>query len=192
MIGLDDIIVGREVEILHGRHKGERGIIVDFQFEDSGELEDDQLDIQIKGTDVVIYLGREDVSLIDPYQSFWKNAKETHAYKVKENKINPSNMKKLVFESLNELLEAKKEVEKEDKPSMRNVAAEKAKLEKTKATKIKMEKKEKILQAIKALEEQKKKAQKPGSMRQTPSQKKANIDAIQKKIDAWKAKLKEL
>ena len=36
---------------------------------------------------------------------------------------------------------------------------------------------------------EKKKAQKPGNMKQTPSQKKANVDAIQKKIDAWKKKM---
>ena len=97
-------------------------------------------------------------------------------------------MKKLVFESLNELLESKKEMEKEDKPSMKNVGNEKDKLEKTKATKMKMEKKDKIDQAVAALEVEKKKAQKPGSMKQTPSQKKANVEAIQKKIDAWKEK----
>jgi hypothetical protein len=101
-------------------------------------------------------------------------------------------MKKLVFESLNELLESKKAVEKDDQPTMKNVGKEKEKMEKTKPTKVNQEKKEKIDQAIAALEAEKKKAQKPGSMKQTPSQKKANIEAIQKKIDAWKKKKEAL
>ena len=73
---------------------------------------------------------------------------------------------------------------------MKNVGKEKEKFEKTKATKVNQEKKEKINQAIAALEVEKKKAQKPGTMKQTPIQKKANVAAIQKKIDAWKEKLK--
>lgn len=97
-------------------------------------------------------------------------------------------MKKLVFESLNELFEAKK-VEGEDKVKLADTAAVKAKAEKTKATKIKQDANEKAKQAIAALEVEKKKAQKPGYMKQTPSQKKAAIDAIQKKIDAWKKKI---
>jgi hypothetical protein len=97
-------------------------------------------------------------------------------------------MKKLVFESLNELLESKKAVEKEDQPTMKNVSREKEKAEKTKPTKVNQDKKEKIDQAIAALEVEKKKAQKPGNMKQTPGQKKANVEAIQKKIDAWKEK----
>jgi hypothetical protein len=97
-------------------------------------------------------------------------------------------MKKLVFESLNELLESKKAEEKEDQPTMKNVGKEKEKMEKTKPTKVNQDKKEKIDQAIAALEVEKKKAQKPGYMKQTPSQKKANVEAIQKKIDAWKKK----
>lgn len=99
-------------------------------------------------------------------------------------------MRKLVFESLNELFEAKKATaEKEDKPKTENVDKVKAKSEKSKATKIKQDKNEKAKQAISALEAEKKKAQKPGSMKQTPSQKKAAIEAIQKKINAWKKKM---
>lgn len=98
-------------------------------------------------------------------------------------------MKKLVFESLNELFEAKKAAEADDKVKLADVKSEHAKAEKTKAVKPAETKNEKAKQAIAALEVEKKKAQKPGNMKQTQSQKKANIDAIQKKIDAWKKKL---
>jgi Na+-transporting methylmalonyl-CoA/oxaloacetate decarboxylase gamma subunit len=97
-------------------------------------------------------------------------------------------MKKLVFESLNELFEAKK-AETEDKVKTADVKSEHAKTEKSKAVKPTETKNEKAKQAIAALEAEKKKAQKPGNMKQTPSQKKANIEAIQKKIDAWRKKL---
>jgi len=98
-------------------------------------------------------------------------------------------MKKLVFESLNELFEAKKAAETEDAPKAENIGKVKDKTEKSKAVKPTETKNEKAKQAIAALEAEKKKAQKPGNMKQTPSQKKANIEAIQKKIDAWRKKL---
>lgn len=100
-------------------------------------------------------------------------------------------MKNLVFESLDELFENKKakEAKKEDVSKTTNVSKEKEKTEKTKPIKINQEKNEKIKQAIKALEAELAKAKKPGAMKQTPSQKKAKIEEIQKKIDAWKKKL---
>jgi hypothetical protein len=100
-------------------------------------------------------------------------------------------MKKLVFESLDQLFEAKAcEAAADDKPKPENVHKAKAKIEKTKATKLKSQPKDdKIKQAIAALEAEKKKAQKPGAMKQTVGQKKAKIAEIQKKIDAWKKKL---
>ena len=52
MIHLDDIIVGQEIEILRGRHKGEIGIIVDYEFDDEGKLIGDQINVQIKGTKI--------------------------------------------------------------------------------------------------------------------------------------------
>jgi len=84
MIHLDDIIVGQEIEILRGRHKGEIGIIVDYEFDDEGKLIGDQINVQIKGTKIISYLGCDDIKLIDPYKLFSKRI-------IKENKNNKMN-----------------------------------------------------------------------------------------------------
>lgn len=97
-------------------------------------------------------------------------------------------MKNLVFESLDELMESKK-AEETKKVKLANVKDTHAKVEKTAAKKEEQTKEVKIKQAIAALELQKKNAQKPGAKKQTVMQKKADIEAIQKKIDAWKKKL---
>ena len=89
-------------------------------------------------------------------------------------------MKKFVVESLDEMFEAK------DAKSIHS------NIEQTKPKKISQDKQTKIKQAIDALETEKKRAQKPGGMKQTLIQKKSDIAAIQKKIDAWKAKLADL
>jgi len=91
---------------------------------------------------------------------------------------------KLVFESLEELFEAKKK--------MANVKDTHKKYEKTKAQKMKdQSKKEKAEQAIKGLEDQLAKAKKPGAFK-TTAEKNAKIKELQEKIDTWKNKLKEL
>ena len=100
-------------------------------------------------------------------------------------------MKNLVFESLDELFEAKQADEKEDKPKARNVHSEKAKTEKTKAIKLKDQSKaEKAKQAIAALKSELAKAKKPGAYK-TLSQKKAKVEEIEQKIKSWEKKLSE-
>lgn len=103
-------------------------------------------------------------------------------------------MEKLVFESLDELFEAKKiaEEKKRRKPKPTNIKATHAKIEKEKAKKVQQDKKDSIKEKIAALETQKKEARKPGPMKQTKAQKDAKIAEIQKKIDTWNKKLKEL
>ena len=107
-------------------------------------------------------------------------------------------MKKLVVESLEELFESKKaeaaveeKVKKEDKPKPENIKKVHAKVEKTKATKLKKEPKEdKYNQAIKALKDDLAKAKKPGAFK-TTLLKNAKIKELQGKIDAWEKKLKD-
>lgn len=96
-----------------------------------------------------------------------------------EAKINyKSNMKNLVFESLDELLEAKK------------AKSAKEEIEKSEPKKVAQSKKDKIDQAIKALEKQLKDVKAPGKMKETSIHKKAKIAEIEKKIEDWKKKLK--
>lgn len=181
MIHLDDIFVGQEVQILRGSAAGLNGIIVNFKFDDEGKLVDDQLDVKLKGGTKIMYLGRDDVRLANPDKSFDKRINYSYSPRsIKENQNNKINMKKLVFESLDQLFEAKK---------LADIKSTHAKVEKTKAKKENQSAVEKAEQAIKALEAQKKLAQKPGARKQTVAQKKADIEAIQKKIDAWKKKL---
>lgn len=88
-------------------------------------------------------------------------------------------MKKLVFESLDELFEAKDP----------EAAKVQKKLEQPKATKAEQTKREKIEQAIKGLEAELKQAKKPGQFKSTMD-KNAKIKLLQDKIAAWKKKLK--
>ena len=88
----DDLVVGRGVRILRGQYAGHTGVIVDFH------EEDDQVDVQVSGTNKVRYLGLDDLKLIDPFQT---------AFRKFENQDKRSNMKKLVKESLNEEENAK-------------------------------------------------------------------------------------
>ena len=179
-----DLVVGRGVRILRGQYAGHTGIIVDFH------EEDDQVDVQINGTNKIRYLGINDLKLIDPFKT---------AFRKFENQNNKINMKNLVFESLDELFESKKaEAEakekkaKDDKAKPANIHKEKAKAEKKKATKLKMQpKKEKYEQAIKGLETELAKAKKPGAFKLV-SDKKMKVKELQDKINAWKEKLANL
>ena len=100
-------------------------------------------------------------------------------------------MKKLVVESLDEFIfEAKKAEEKEDKAKPENIGNVKAKMEKTKATKLKEKPEDKATQAIKALKEEIAKAKKPGSFK-TVSQKNAKIAELEAKVKAWEKKAKK-
>ena len=82
-----DLVVGREVKILRGNYAGYTGTIVNF------DVDEDQVNVEISGTNKIRYLGINDIKLIDPFKNvFRKN----------ENQNNKINMKKLVKESLNE------------------------------------------------------------------------------------------
>lgn len=102
-------------------------------------------------------------------------------------------MKKLVFDSLNELFENKKnkETEKVDNPKPRNSAKEKAKIEKTKAVKITQNKKEKAMQAIAALKKEIQEVKKPGTFK-LASDKNVKIKELNDKIKTWEDKLKNI
>ena len=100
-------------------------------------------------------------------------------------------MKKLVFESLDELFESKKakaEPKKEDKPKPASIDKTKAKAEKSKPTKVAQDKKEKAKQAIAALKKLVQDAKKPGAFK-LASQKNAKIKELEEKIKAWEKKL---
>lgn len=152
----DDLVVGRGVTIIRGRFAGKTGMIVDF------DENQDQVDVQISGTDNVRYLGLDDVKLIDPYQT---------AFRKFENQNNKNKMEKLVFESLDELFESKKE-------------------EKSKAQKVKQTKCEKAEQAIEALKKQLALAKKPGAFK-TTTDKRAKVKELEDKIKVWEKKMKE-
>jgi len=93
-------------------------------------------------------------------------------------------MEKLVFESLEELFEEKK--------NATNIKAVHKKYEKSKAQKLKDQpKKEKYEQAIKGLKDELAKAKKPGAFK-TTTDKNAKIKEIQGKIDTWQKKIKDL
>lgn len=176
-----DLVIGREVKILRGNYAGYTGTIVNF------DVDEDQVDVEISGTNKIRYLGINDIKLIDPFKNVFKKY---------ENQNKKSNMKNLVFESLDELFESKKaevkeKPKKEDKPKPTNPAKEKAKAEKKKPIKVDQGKKEKYEQAIKALEAELTKAKKPGAFK-TTAQKNAKIDELQEKIKAWKEKLANL
>jgi hypothetical protein len=97
-------------------------------------------------------------------------------------------MKKLVFESLDELFESK--AKKEDKPQEINVKKEKEKIESKKPEKVNQSKDEKATQAIDALKKQVEKAKKPGAFK-TTLEKNAKIKEITDKIKVWEKKLKD-
>lgn len=63
-IQLEDVIIGAKVKILRGRGKGQNGKIVGFQFDDDGELLDDQIDVKLDDGNMV-YLGQDDITPID-------------------------------------------------------------------------------------------------------------------------------
>lgn len=177
----EDLVVGRKVRIINGPYAGKLGIISDFHEE--GEL----IEVRMQGTNKICGCNLKDLKLIDPFQT---------AFRKNENQNKKSNMKNLVFESLDELFESKKKVaekreKKEDKPKPTNPAKEKAKAEKKKPVKVDQGKKEKYEQAIKALEAELAKAKKPGAFK-TTAQKNAKIGEIREKITAWKAKLADL
>jgi hypothetical protein len=94
-------------------------------------------------------------------------------------------MRKLVFESLDELFENKKE----DKSSMANVSKEKEKMEKSKASKVSQDKKAKAQQAIDALKKQIAAAKKPGAFKSTV-EKNAKIKELEDKVKVWEKKSK--
>jgi hypothetical protein len=103
-------------------------------------------------------------------------------------------MANLVFESLDELFEAKKAVKeekpaKEDKPKGVNMPAAKAKIEKEKPKKVKQGTEEKANQAIAGLKAELVKAKKPGAFK-TTAQKNAKIKELGEKIAAWEKKIK--
>jgi len=176
-----DLVIGREVKILRGGYAGYTGTIVNF------DVDEDQVDVEISGTNKIRYLGINDIKLIDPFKNVFKKY---------ENQNNKINMKNLVFESLDELFESKKaeakeKPKKEDKPKPTNAAKEKAKAEKKKPVKVDQGKKEKYEQAIKGLEAELAKAKKPGAFKLV-SDKKMKIQELQDKIKAWKKKLANL
>lgn len=88
-----DLVIGREVKILRGGYAGYTGTIVNF------DVDEDQVDVEISGTNKIRYLGINDIKLIDPFKNVFKKY---------ENQNNKINMKNLVFESLDELFESKK------------------------------------------------------------------------------------
>ena len=101
-------------------------------------------------------------------------------------------MKNLVFESLDELFEAKKADQEEDKPKPENIAKAKAKIEKSKPTKLKKQPvDEKAKQAIAGLKTELAKAKKPGAFKMTVTQKNAKIKELETKIAAWEKKLEK-
>jgi len=99
-------------------------------------------------------------------------------------------MKKLVFESLDELYESKvKDSKKEDKPKSADISKTKEKAEKSKPTKLNQDKKTKAKQAIDALKKEIINAKKPGAFK-TTAQKNAKLKELVDKIKAWEKKLK--
>ena len=91
-------------------------------------------------------------------------------------------MRKLVFESLNQLFEAK-----DDKAKAENIGKVKAKMEKSKAKKQPETKESKADQAIAALKDQITKAKKPGAFK-TTKEKTVKIAELEAKIKAWEKK----
>jgi len=87
-------------------------------------------------------------------------------------------MKKFVSENLNEFLN-----EEKVKSSRKTKAGRKTVLDQSSN--------EKAKQSIAALKKQLADAKKPGKMRDTGAQKKANIKEIEDKIAKWEAKLKK-
>ena len=100
-------------------------------------------------------------------------------------------MKKLVFETLDEMLFEKELFESKakdnEKPKPVDVKAEHAKSEKSKVTKPAETKESKAEQAIAALKDQIAKAKKPGAFK-TTKEKTAKIAELEAKVKAWEKK----
>jgi len=94
MIHEDDIIVGQKVQILKGDFRGLDGSIIDFKMDENGNLLNDEIEVHIKDSNMVKFINKKDLRLLDPWQSFDKRLN----YRNEGPRIKPIREKKIVNE----------------------------------------------------------------------------------------------